>query len=753
MIPGGDRPAARAPLNRREFLYSCSVLAGGALVYPARPLDGGDGTTQAGFWYQQPLRILQTVLRETDAVGYDADAVVEYMRQAGCNTLVVNAGGIVDFFRNPLPAANLNPFLGERDILREISTAVRAAGFRIIARVDFRGVEEPVYRAHPEWFSLDAHGHPLQLTYTRPELYASCYTGFYRTEHAERFIRYLLDQYDLDGIWHNSIGVVGICYCGPCRRSYRLNSGRELPVQGQATDEELARYMIWKEKVADRHMEHMKNTVKAFGDEKVYTAEVFNMFYGTSQIDLGIDLYNARDHFDFLVSVAFLTPNQERIVYEDLFYAGSVVRFLKSMAPEKEAIILYGENGTAHRYTRDAPIDLNVWLWEAAAAGGRFWNCYFNGPHPAATHDRRNAYNNVEAYSFVRQHEAVLADQVPVQPVGIYYSKATRLSYRRPREEGGRFNTSIQGMETVLIENHVPYGFLADDQVSTERLASYALLILPNVRCLADREIELITRYVADGGRLLATYATSLYDEHAVQRADFGLAHLFGCRYAGNRVNTRRDAYQYIRSPAHPLVQRHSRATELLVNYGFTLLCDADADAEVICTYNPPVHNQPPEKAWAPEWHTDHPTLVVHRFGRGQVVYFANQPDHSTYEMGHPDLRSLLIDSMRYLAGDRLPITTNAPESVHVGLTRSRVDPTRYVFSLVNTTSAPQRPLRGLVPVQDLRVSLDLAGMPLRDHRVLRSQGACQVRGENGRIELAIERLEDFFAVQLRTVG
>jgi hypothetical protein len=98
--------------------------------------------------------------------------------------------------------------------------------------------------------------------------------------------------------------------------------------------------MIWKEKVADRHMEHMKRAVKAFGEDKVYTAEVFNMFYGTYQIDLGIDLYNARDHFDFLVSVAFLTPNQERIVYEDLFYAGSVVRFLKSMAPEKEAIIL-----------------------------------------------------------------------------------------------------------------------------------------------------------------------------------------------------------------------------------------------------------------------------------------------------------------------------------------------------------------------------------------------------------------------------
>ncbi len=51
------------------------------------------------------------------------------MKKGGYNTLCVNAGGIVDFFQNPLPAANVNRIMGQRDILKEITTACKKAGF------------------------------------------------------------------------------------------------------------------------------------------------------------------------------------------------------------------------------------------------------------------------------------------------------------------------------------------------------------------------------------------------------------------------------------------------------------------------------------------------------------------------------------------------------------------------------------------------------------------------------------------------
>jgi hypothetical protein len=692
------------------------------------------------------------VLREPDAGHYDAAAVVQYMKSSACNTLIVNAGGIVDFFQNPLPAANLNRFMGDRDILKEITQACRAEGIRVVGRIDFRGVEEKIYRQHPDWFSVDVNKQPLQLSYTRPQLYAACYTGHYRNAHAEAFIRYLFENYALDGVWHNSIGISGICYCTHCEAAYRASTGDQLPDPATATDEQINRYMLWKTKVAAQHMEHMKKTVKSFGDDKVYTAEVFSMFEAGGKINSGIDLYNARDHFDFLVSVAFLTENTDHIEYQDLTYAGTIVRFLKSMAPEKEAIILYGGNGTSHRYVMDPTADLDVYLWEALSAGGRFWNCSFTGMHPAATYDRRNAFQHRETYQFVRDHEKVLSNQVPIADAGIYYSRPTRLFYRNHHDDFDSFEGSIKGVEISLIERHIPYDFIPEDQVDAHRLARYKVIILPNVKCLSAAEVQLLNDYVAAGGKLLATFECGYYNENGVPQKDQHISNLLGCRFTGEKVNTRKDCYQFIVDPSHTIVKPDSDLTELFINAGFTLLCEPLANARVICSYVPVVHNQPPEKAWTTEWARKYPTILENRLGKGLVLYYCNQPDQISYDMGHPDMRNLLGRGISYLLGDNRSVTTNAPESVHIGLTRSLTSPNEFIFSMVNTTSGPRRPVRTLLPVFNLTASLKLE-RTMNKFSVLRAQGPVTVSGKGNEVSIKVDQLTDFFALHLTTTG
>jgi hypothetical protein len=754
-VPNPDNPDSflSPPMNRRHFLCCSAVLGGGVMLSPllVRAGDAPAGTPAPSLpWYRQPLCILQTVLRETDARNYDAAAVAGYMEKTGYNTLIVNAGGIVDFFQNPLPAANLDPFMGDRDILREIATACRAVGLRVVARVDFRGVEEGVFRQQPDWFSVDAVGQPMQLDYTRPHLYSSCYTGYYRNEHAEEFIRYLLTHYPLDGIWHNSIIFDGICYCPRCRESCLQATGAPVPDPASASPAALDRYMAWKASVADKHMARMQAAVKAFGDDKAYAAEVFSMFNPGARINSGIDLYNARNHFDFMVGVAFPIESTEPTRFAELNYAGTVVRFMKSMAPEKEAVVLYGENGTLHRYVMDPPVDLRIYLWEALAAGGRFWNANYVGAYPDVASDRRNAFNNIEACQFVRRHAKLLAQHVPVATVGIYYSRPTRLFYRSPSAQGDRFDGGIKGVENVLVEGHVPYDFIPDDQLSPERLRRYRVVVLPNVRCLTEAEMDQLRNFVRDGGNLLATFATSLNDGDGMARADFGLADLFGCSFTGKIADTRQDCFQYILQPKNPLVAPDSAATGLLFNAGRTLLCHAAPDADVICTHVPEVHNQPPEKAWVESWSREFPTVVAHRYGKGRVLYFANQPDQISCDIGHPDARNLLLRGTRLLAGSPLPVETTAPESVHIGLTRSLTSPDQYILSLVNTTAGPVRPVRRLLPVFDLEVKLHLAGRELATHQVLRAQGKCRVEGHGPNVRVRVARLDDFCAVHLQ---
>lgn len=742
-------------MNRREFICDGAVAVGGLILAPLitraadAPALAVDATRAP--WFRRPLRILQTVLREPDARGYDPAAVVAYLQKAACNTLVVNGGGIVDFFQNPLPLANPNPFMGDRDLLREISAACRAAGIRVIARVDFRGVEERLYQQHPDWFGIAGDGQPLTLDYTQPKLFAGCYTSYHRNEHAERFLRHLLTGYPIDGIWHNSIAVGGVCYCSRCRAGYEAEAHAPLPDPAKASPAELDRYMQWKAAAADRHVARMRATVKSFGEDKAYAAEVFgSMFESGGAIWSGIDLYSARNHFDFLIATAFISENREVLQYDPLHHSATLVRLMKSMTPEKEAVILYGDNGTSHRYIMDEPVETRVWLWEALSVGGRFWNCGFTGMHPAATHDRRAAYNSVPVYEFVRDHEATLAHHAPVANVGIYYSRATRQLNRTPSPEGDRFGAAIQGTEDALLAGHIPYDFIPDDQLTAERLGRYRVVILPNVRCLSEVELELFRAYVRDGGGLLATFATSLNDGAGQPRADFGLAEVFGCSFTGHSADTRKDTYQFIAHPEHPLVSPDSDRTELLLNYGRTLLCRAHPEALVICTHVPTVNNQPPEKAWVSSWSREFPTAVENRYGTGRCIYFANQPDQNNADMGHPDMRCLIERAVRHLAEDHLPIVSSrAPTTVHVALTRSLASPAEFILSFVNTTSGAVRPLRELLPVSDLEVVVRPGGR-MAEHRVLRAQGKCDVTPEGDMVRVRLARLDDFCAVHLR---
>lgn len=738
-------------LNRRNFIQSGAVMAGGLLL---SPLIGHADITMSSekllYWYQRPLRIMHTVLREIDAKNYDAAAVVRYLKKGAYNTLCVNAGGIVDFFQNPLPAANVNRFMGNRDILKEITTACKEADIKVIARIDFRGAEEHIYQKFPHWFKKDAAQNAVKTTYTKPVLYESCYMGEYRNVYGNDFVSHVMRNYAVDGIWHNAPGVNGICYCAKCKSAYKAVSGDEIPLPETASEAQLDRYVSWKEKVADEYMDRIKKTVKSFGPDKAYTAEVFSIYGVGQRIDSGIDIDSARRHFDILVSVAFLTSNEtgDQSYYEDLKYGNTIIKFLKSMVPEREAVVMYGGNGTSHRLVVDPPQDLKVWLWQILSAGGRFWNCYFTNV-PTLSHDNRNAFNETEAYQFVKENERLLEQHVPVANVGIYYSRKTRISYRKKSEEGDRFGTDIRGIESVLMENHIPHDFILDNLISRDKLSKYKVVFLPNVRIISDREVELLKHYVRDGGNLVATYTTSLYDADGRELADYALSELFGVHYAGKRENTRRDNYQYIFKKDHPMVSEDSPETELLFNAGFTAMCKAGQHAQQICTWVPTIQNQPPDKAWVDEFSTEFPTVVENNYGKGKVIYFANQPDVLSYTVGHPDPRNLLMRSVRYLSGDAMPVETNAPSSVHLGLTRSGIRPSQYILSLVNTTSGPVRPIRDLIPVTNVNVRLRLEGKSLNSHKVLRCQGDCHVTFEGQELNLQISRLTDYFSIYI----
>jgi len=496
----------------------------------------------------------------------------------------------------------------------------------------------------------------------------------------------------------------------------------------------------------------LRQTVKSFGDNKVYTAEIFDMFDVQDPKRSGIDLYQANKFFDFLVSVAFLTKNKDKVEYADLNYPCNLVRFLKALDREKQPVVLLGGNGTSHRYIMDPPLDSKVWMWQAVSLGSGFWNCHFNGQHPAATLDRRNAFLPTEVYEYIECNSDILERQAPMQDVSVFYSKRTKDHFGSDEVSSDAYNTAVSGVTTVLLENHIQYGFVTDENIGPVSLEDCRLLILPNVACLSEQECAWIREYVSTGGNLLATFETSLYSEEGVKRENFGLSDLFGCSYTGQTVDTNKDCYQSLADAEnHPLL-RDIGDTQLLINAGRTALCElsAGSNSTVVCLHVPAIINQPPEKAWREDIATSHPTILVNRFEKGNVVYFATQTGRQSYIKGHEDFRHTLRNAILYLLDNDLTLTTTAPESVNVTLMHDDTD--RYLLSLVNLSSGCHRPLRRLVPVTDISVTLRLPNSGRYSHRTLHGSGKVVTResAENNHMSIEIERLEDFMAIEIQ---
>ncbi len=79
--------------------------------------------------------------------------------------------------------------------------------------------------------------------------------------------------------------------------------------------------------------------------------------------------------------------------------------------------------------------------------------------------------------------------------------------------------------EQALIESKIPFDIIFD--ANLKDLSKYRVLALPDQECLDDAQMDLIRKFVAGGGAVVATEYTSLFTNWRERRRDFGLKDLF----------------------------------------------------------------------------------------------------------------------------------------------------------------------------------------------------------------------------------
>ena len=76
----------------------------------------------------------------------------------------------------------------------------------------------------------------------------------------------------------------------------------------------------------------------------------------------------------------------------------------------------------------------------------------------------------------------------------------------------GNQHTSFRGMYDLLTRSHIQFDII--DEVSLEKgeHQKYELIIMTTAACLSDETAKTLREYVENGGKIISTFDTGLYD-------------------------------------------------------------------------------------------------------------------------------------------------------------------------------------------------------------------------------------------------
>jgi hypothetical protein len=708
-------------LSRRDLLKTPALLA----------MQSG-----AAPWYGRPMRWGQLTLVENDPPNLDVGYWLDYFKRCHCDAVCLSAGGVVAYYPTKVPLHYRSQFLGDRDSFGDLCRGCQKLGMVVVARVDPHAIHEDGYSAHPEWVSLDAHGAVRHHT-VMAELYLSCTHGRYNRDFLTDVIREVVSTYKVDGVfanrWADTSGFT-VCYCAWCRASF----GREIPRTRDPRDPDWRDYTVW-------YQESPFSIMKLW-DGEIRKIKPDSTFLPNSGGGVG----NSVDWKRFgEMSETLISDHQGRSGVIPPWSNGMSAKIFRSAAGDKAIVGIFGINvATSHRWMKSVKgnAEQQIWVAEGVANGFRPWFTKFGG----VQEDQRWMPQVQRFYEWHHGAERYLRDREPTARVAVVYSQQTSLYYGGPQAQAN-VGDAVNGMYHALVEARIPFEMVHDHKL--DELTRFKLAILPNVAALSDAQCDSLRRFVSAGGSLVATFATSLYDEWGAPREDFGLADVLGIRYQGKISGPMRNSYLAFRgkpgSPRHPILAGFDDAayTVNTIRAVDTEATTATADAPI--TLIPGYPDLPMEYVYERTPRGNTPQVFLRDLGKARTVYFPMDIDRTFWEVMLEDHGRLLANAVRWAMNEEQPVTVDGPGILDVTLWHQA---DALVLHLVNFTNPMMMkgPIRQLTPVGAQRVRLRVPpGRKVGRAQLLVSGKSAAVRLAAGVAELTVPSILDHEVVVL----
>ena len=670
---------------------------------------------------------MQTNIAEIDPTRYDIPWWREHWKRTSTQGIVVNAGGIVAFYPTHVPLQRRAQFLSDRDLFGDLVKAAHEDGIAVFARMDSNGAGDAVVQARPDWFTRNAAGQP----YRDRGLNVPCINGPYYRQHIPAILREIAERYRPEGFTDNQWSGLrrdSICSCANCQVKFRRERGADLPSRA---DWDAPAYRAWIEWSYACRLEiwdlFNAATRAAGGADCLWVGMLGGTISGAAA--------GFRDFREICRrSEMVMLDHQHRGAtgFQANGQAGKLVHGLlgwDKLVPESTA--LYMAEGANFRLASRPEPEVRLWATEGFAGGIQPWWHYINAYHE----DRRMYQTPLAMAQWHVKNDAYLHHRQPIATVGIVYSQRNHDFFGRDEAEQA-VNLPQRGFAQALMRARIPYLFVNADDLERDS-AGLRLLILPNFGAMTAAQIDGVRAFVAAGGGLIATGASSLCDEWGDVRPDLALSDVLGVRLpAGHGLRdpaTRRrwaseSTQSYLRlTPElranvygphiageppingirHPVLDGFE-GTDILPYGGTLARLTLDPSARVLLTFVPPRPYTPPEAVWSSETTSDVPGLIINeRPGRGRVAYLPADLDRRYARDNFSDLGTLLGNLIRWAVNDDVPLVVEGAGSIDYHLYRQ---PGRLILHCVNLTNegAWRVPVDELIPVGPIRVRMRL---------------------------------------------
>jgi hypothetical protein len=721
-------------VSRRGFLRVTTAAGAIATVWRpadalARQSDGAQATPPAAGsgWFDEPMRWVQLTLVENDPGRFDPAFWLDYFGRLKADAACLSAGGIVAYYPTEVPLHHRSTFLGTTDPFGDLVRGCRARGMRVLARTDPHAARDDVRAAHPDWIAADRDGQPIRH-WANPDLWVTCALGPYNFDFMTMVHREIVTMYGVDGIFVNRWNSQRQCYCVHCRENFKAATGLDLRRLTSARDDTRIAFLDWQKA---RLTELWKHWDAAVRDIRAESTVIPN---GPPDMKTAGEL-----------SPILFTDYQARHGNTPLWVNGQRAKELRSVMGRRPigGIFSVGfEEAYRWKDSVQSEPEVRLWVAEGTANGMRPWVTKFSG----VLYDRRWLPVVERIYDWHARHEAYLRNEAPLARVAILYSEQTAARHTGVAR-GDVPADHVRGMYQALLEARVPFEFVHEAYLTPARLDPFTVLVLADAAALSDDQCAAIRAFVHRGGSLVATFASSLYDEHGAIRKDFGLADLFGVSFAGGFDGPMMNSYLSL--DADPSTGRRHEIlaglddTPRIINGVFRVRTSPTAAFPSPVTLIPSYPDLPMEDVYPRVLHTEMRELYLRQIGDGRVVYFPWDIDRTFWEVLAVDHGRLLANAIRWAAaGHPSPVEVSGPGLLDIAVWRQKTSLTVHLVNLTNPMMM-RGPLREVVPIGPLEVRMELpAGATAKRVQLLTAGSTVPVRQSGRTVTVSVPSVD-----------